>query len=206
MSHLDMTEQTSWQEGDQGPVVQEIRLRLTQLGYLQNKKDITRFTGQTTQAYMDFQRVNGLAETGVCTITELNQLLCGTAVAKPVTIKHKTLLRYANRPDEHAAMSFAFNCRFVREEPALGADLKALCYMKAKSQLVLIVIQDFWLWEFTRVRGTAYAPELRPKDRIQVDVGEIVGFETIVDERGKDISVPVVQVRAATLDDVVFDR
>ncbi|MCL2811183.1 MAG: peptidoglycan-binding protein [Clostridia bacterium] len=202
----DMTEQTSWQEGDQGPVVQEIRQRLIQLGYKKDKKNITHFTSQTTEAYLAFQRVNGFMETGVCSLIELNQLLCSTAVAAPVSITFRTLTQYANRPDDFATKTFSFNCRIIHEEPALGADLKVLCHVGGKTQLVLIILQDYWLWEFTRVSGHAFAPELRPGDVIQVDIAEIIGMETILDGRGKNVTVPVVQVRAATLRDVYFDR
>jgi len=201
-----MTEQTSWQEGDEGPTVQEIRQRLIQLGYKKDKKDITHFTSQTTEAYMEFQRVNGLMETGVCTFVELHLLLCDTAIAKPVNITYRTLIKHAGHPDDFTSKSFAFNCRIIREEPALGADFKALSHIGGKTQLVLIVIQDYWLWDFARVSGRAFAPELRPGDVIQVDAAEIVGFETVADERGKNISVPFVLVRAATLRDVYFDR
>ena len=193
-------------EGDQGPLVKEIRLRLMELGYIKSKSRLSHFTGAVAEAYMEFQFVNGFLETGVCTLIEYAHLMSDRAIHKPVKISYSTLRRYAEHPLDFSTKSYTFGCRFLREEPATGTDLNALCYMDGKTkQLVLLVVQDYWTWDFVG-RSIKDAPELVQGDGVLVNVAEIVGTETRLDEQGNTIVIPVVHVRAITLRNSYFHR
>ena len=180
----------TYQEGDEGATVKKIRQRLIELGYMTNKSNMTRFTSLTTEAYKMFERVNGFEVDGVSTLPERIRLLEYGAVYAPVKISYSTLKKNVADPSAFSNRNYQFTCRFEREEDSAEDDLNALCYM-GKGQWVLVRMPNYWNWTFGDEEHSA--PALCRGDKIDVEIGKIIGSETRWDQQGNDMVIPVVE-------------
>ena len=77
----DETNYETLQQGDQGEAVQKIQARLEELGYLDREYD-GHFGEYTAQCVTEFQKVNGLEETGIADAKTQRKLFSRTAKGK----------------------------------------------------------------------------------------------------------------------------
>lgn len=155
--------------GSKGDVVVRLKQRMYELGYFQSVTQNRTYTATTAEYVKEFQRVNGLAQTG--TMSPIEQLWFYSDFAIP--LKGFTYERYdykdiARNIELYDGLRWKFTARVVQQIDVKGSpDINAI--LSISGNVVYAYIEGFKDWEWTGKFADTGVGRLLENDKVDVE-------------------------------------